>query len=68
MTERIIDRLAPGASAIREPLDPELERRVAALESGAEAGTDFDATSGFWMVMLGLVGPAGLLLWGWFGR
>jgi hypothetical protein len=68
MTERIVDHPAPSASATREPLDPELERRVAALESGAEAGTDFDAASWFWMVMLGVVVPAALLLWGWFGR
>ena len=58
-----------GANAAREPLDPELERRVAALESSAtEAGSDFDATSWFWMLMLGVVGPVALLLWGWFGR
>ena len=56
-------------SADRPPLDPELERRVAALEtstSGA-AGTDFDAASWFWIVLLGAVGPAALVLWGWFG-
>ena len=68
MTERLDDHPVPGAPAAREELDPELERRVAALESGAEAGTDFDAASWFWMVMLGVVGPAVLLLWGWFGR
>jgi hypothetical protein len=68
MTERSVDHPAPAASAAREALDPELELRVAALESGAEAGTDFDAASWLWMVMLGVVGPAVLLLWGWFGR
>jgi hypothetical protein len=56
-------------SADRPPLDPELERRVAALEASDSgvAGTDFDAASWFWMVMLGAVGPAVLILWGWFG-
>jgi cobalamin biosynthesis protein CobD/CbiB len=68
MTEQLVDHPAPSARATREPLDPELERRVAAIESGAEAGTDFDAASWFWMVMLGVVGPLALLLWGWFGR
>jgi hypothetical protein len=66
MTERAADRPAPGAP--REPLDPELERRVAALESGTDAGSDFDTASWFWLVLLGVVGPVALLVWGWFGR
>ena len=33
MIEQSAERLAPNAKATREPLDPELERRVAALES-----------------------------------
>jgi hypothetical protein len=69
MTKRPTNRPATGANAVREPLDPELERRVAALESsGTDAGSDFDAASWFWMMMLGVVGPVALLLWGWFGR
>jgi hypothetical protein len=69
MIEQSAERLAPNAKAAREPLDPELERRVAALESpGTDAGSDFDSWSWFWMAMLGVVGPAALLLWGWFGR
>jgi hypothetical protein len=67
MTERPADRPATGATPTREPLDPELERRVAALESGTDAGSDFDAASWFWMVLLGIVGPVVLLVWGWFG-
>jgi hypothetical protein len=51
----------------RERLDPELERRIAALESGTDAGADFDVRSWLWMVLLGIVGPAALLVWGWFG-
>jgi hypothetical protein len=53
--------------AVIEPLDPALERRIAALESGAETGADFDAASWVWMILLGVVLPVGLLLWGWFG-
>jgi hypothetical protein len=69
MNTRPTNRPSSGAIAAREPLDPDLERRVAALESpGSDAGSDFDATSWFWMLMLGAVGPVALLLWGWFGR
>lgn len=50
-----------------EPLDPELERRVAALEAGSDAGSDFDAASWVWLILLGIVGPVALLVWGWFG-
>lgn len=50
-----------------QPLPPELERRIAALESGGAAGADFDARSWFWMILLGVVLPLALLLWGWFG-
>ena len=67
MTERPADRPPTDAVASREPLDPELERRVAALEAGADAGSDFDAASWFWMVLLGILVPVALLVWGWFG-
>jgi len=66
MTEHSKGCTTPGE--VREALDPELERRVVALEEGAEAGADFDAASWFWMLLLGLVGPGALLVWGWFGR
>lgn len=56
-----------GAGAGREVLEPELERRVAALEAGADEGSDFDARSWFWLLLLGVLGPAALLVWGWFG-
>jgi hypothetical protein len=52
---------------VSEALPPELERRIEALESGAEAGADFDVTSWLWMVLLGIFVPIGLLLWAWFG-
>jgi hypothetical protein len=51
----------------REPLDPQLEQRVAALESGTDAGSDFDRRSWVWLVLLGIIGPGLLLLWAWFG-
>lgn len=60
-------RISREPSATAEPLDPELERRVAALEAGPDAGSDFDARSWFWLILLGIVGPGALLLWGWFG-
>jgi len=53
--------------AVDEPLDPELERRIAALESGGETGADFDFASWVWIILLGVVLPVALLLWGWFG-
>jgi len=69
MNTRPTDRAPGGANAPREALDPGLEQRVAALESsGADAGSDFDAASWFWMLLLGVAVPAVLLLWGWFGR
>lgn len=57
----------PAVTTVREPLERELERRVCALEAGPDAGSDFDAASWFWMVLLGIVGPVALLVWGWFG-
>ena len=45
-------------------LPPELEARVAVLESAAPAG-DFDLTSWFWMLLLGIAIPALLLVVGW---
>jgi hypothetical protein len=69
MNTRTTARPSSDANAAREPLDPGLERRVAALESsGADSGSDFDARSWLWMLMLGAVVPAVLLLWGWFGQ
>ncbi len=67
MTGQPADGRATSASAARERLEAELERRIAALESGTDAGADFDVRSWFWMVLLGIVGPAALLVWGWFG-
>ena len=56
-----------GEPAVSESLPVELERRIAALESGAETGAEFDVASWCWLVLLGILLPLGLLLWGWFG-
>jgi hypothetical protein len=45
----------------------ELERRIKELETGAQTGTDFDLASWCWIIVLGIVLPISLLLWGWFG-
>jgi hypothetical protein len=51
----------------KEELDPELEQRVAALEAGPDAGSDFDGRSWFWLVLFGVILPVTLLAWAWFG-
>lgn len=57
------DRAQPPA--LQPPaLPPELEARVAVLESAAPAG-DFDLTSWLWMILVGIAIPALLLLIGW---
>jgi hypothetical protein len=46
---------------------PELEERIARLEGDLQgaAGPDFDAVSWGWIIALGVVLPAVLLLVGW---
>jgi len=61
-------RAGAGAQGIAESLPPELDRRLAAIESGAEAGSDFDAISWVWMILIGVVLPVVLLIWGWVGQ
>jgi len=51
---------------VSDSFPAELERRIAALESGIETGDDFDAASWCWMILLGIVLPVSLLLWDWF--
>ena len=46
-------------------LPAELEARLAALETLA-ARSDFDGWSWFWMVLIGIVIPALLLVLGWW--
>lgn len=56
-----------GTKGTVDSLHPELDRRLVAIESGAEGGSDFDAASWVWMILLGLVLPIALLIWGWIG-
>jgi hypothetical protein len=46
-------------------LDPELERRIAALEAEQREGAGFGGADWFWLAVLGVAGPAALLAWGW---
>jgi len=48
-----------------EELPPELQRRIRSLENPAEQGRDFDRVSWAWLILLGVVTPVLLLLWGW---
>jgi hypothetical protein len=53
-----------GAS--RDSLPAELEHRIAELESAGQCGEDFDSASLIWLLLLGIVLPAVLLIIGWF--
>ena len=56
---------AAGDGPLPAPLlPPELEARLAAFDSAAPAG-GFDAASWFWMLLLGVALPLGLLVLGW---
>jgi hypothetical protein len=46
-------------------LPPDLESRISAFER-AEPSGDFDAASWFWMILLGVAIPVGLLAVGWW--
>jgi len=46
-------------------LNPELERRLKALENPAQQGEDYDGASWFWLLALGIMLPAIVLIWGW---
>ena len=46
-------------------LPPELERRIEALERH-DSTRDLNAGSWFWLILLGVLAPAALLLWGWW--
>ena len=57
---------APNSVPTRpQALPPELEARIAAFENAAPA-SDFDAASWFWMVLLGVLIPLALLIFGWW--
>jgi hypothetical protein len=56
---------AAGNDPLPAPLlPPDLEARLAAFDSAAPAG-GFDAASWFWMLLLGVALPLGLLVLGW---
>jgi len=56
---------AAGNDPLPAPLlPPDLEARLAAFDSAAPAG-GFDAASWFWMLLLGVAIPLGLLVLGW---
>lgn len=46
-------------------LEPELERRIRAMESGVDQGSGFTGGDTLWLIALGVVGPVALLVWGW---
>jgi hypothetical protein len=48
-------------------LDPELERRIAALEQPENQGRGFGGADWGWLALLGVIFPAALLMWGWPG-
>lgn len=48
-----------------QQIHPELERRLAALERDENQGGSFGAIDWIWLALLGVIGPALLLIWGW---
>jgi hypothetical protein len=53
-------------AANSDSLPPELDQRIAELESRRECGDDFDVVSLCWLFFLGVVIPIVLLLVGWW--
>jgi len=50
---------------VAEPsLPAELETRIREVQAAAPA-SDFDALSWFWMILLGALLPAALIVYGW---
>jgi hypothetical protein len=48
-----------------DDLPPGLRERIEALEDPARQAADFDARSWVWLILLGIVVPVALLVWGW---
>ena len=46
-------------------ISPELEQRIAALERPENQGEGFGTKDWIWLMLLGVIGPALLLIWGW---
>lgn len=60
----VLAEIGAGRAAEPDSLPPELEARIAALESSASRA-DFDAASWFWMLLIGVLVPILLLAIGW---
>ena len=61
MTDPAQTNLPPQAPA----LPPQLEARIAAIEIAGRT-SDFDTSSWFWMIVLGVVIPLMMLAVGWW--
>ncbi len=46
-------------------LPPELERRILELENPENQGEGFTGMDWVWLMVLGVIGPVLLLMWGW---
>jgi hypothetical protein len=64
MADPAASRDAARPPAPAPALPPDLEARLAAFESAPAPG-DFDAASWFWIILLGVAIPLGLLILGW---
>lgn len=53
----------PASSDTRS--EDTLQLRLARLADAKAQGADFDRTSWFWLLLLGLVGPVVLIILGW---
>lgn len=62
-----VGRQSPAAETTSTNLDPELERRIAALENPDNQGRGFGGADWAWLGALGVILPAALLIWGWPG-
>ena len=51
--------------AMQQQLPAELERRISALEQESNQGEGFTGGDWVWLAILGVIGPALLLIWGW---
>ncbi|MEL6602832.1 MAG: hypothetical protein AAFP20_06340 [Cyanobacteria bacterium J06614_10] len=47
------------------PFPPELESRIQHLENPQNQGAGFTLTDWVWLLLLGAIAPAALLIWGW---
>lgn len=49
-----------------EAEERELQRRLEILEDPRNQGEGFGTTDWVWLVVLGILFPVALLIWGWF--